>query len=236
MTPSTTPESGEGLRGELIAAVGGWEHFESSFSWRTHTPPRAARSAIEGAVSDVTTAADAIYSEGGTTEMMADWTARYIEKWVKYQAAGARTSNWMITGPARFPVERNRKRMEVERKRSVELTEFVEGAGAWVRRQQRGAARREAVAADAASGVQHKEKVVNGVRVVLNKALDRVQVIFPDKPSDDERAVLKKHAFRWAPSVGAWQRQLTQSGVWAAEAVLKALFPDHAPAPPESLP
>ena len=36
-------------------------------------------------------------------------------------------------------------------------------------------------------------------------------------------ALLKSNGFRWAPSVGAWQRQLTESGKTAARRVLSAL-------------
>lgn len=150
-----------------------------------------------------------------------DWLARAVRKWAAYQQAGARTMNWMITGPARFPVARNEKAMNVERKRGDEFYEFTGNVRSWAQRQSRKADRRAVVEADAASGVEHKEQKFGDVRVVLNKALDRVQIIFPDRPSDDERRILKSRAFRWAPSVGAWQRQLTRNGVWAAEAAMK---------------
>jgi hypothetical protein len=49
-------------------------------------------------------------------EMVAKYRERYIS-WVReYLAKIGRTANWFITGPARFPVERNRKRMESEQK------------------------------------------------------------------------------------------------------------------------
>ena len=42
----------------------------------------------------------------------------------------------------------------------------------------------------------------------------------PDKPhrnDADTRAELKSSGFRWAPSVGAWQRQLTDNAIRAAD-------------------
>lgn len=211
------------LRDMLLSRVGGAARFEQSFSCRTFEPRKRAEQAICDAERDIDDALAELSAAGATPEQADEWLARYLDKWAKYQAAGARTMNWMITGPARFHVERNRKRMEVERKRLEELLAFTNGVGTWIRNRQLSAERRAAVAADAASGVEHCEKVVNGIRIVMNKALDRVQIIFPDKPSADERVVLKREAFRWAPSTGAWQRQLTQNGVCAAERVVKKL-------------
>lgn len=37
----------------------------------------------------------------------------------------------------------------------------------------------------------------------------RLQIFFDDKPDDQVRALLKANGFRWSPSRGAWQRQLT---------------------------
>lgn len=209
-----------GLRAELLAMVGGMERFAGWFTQRSMTPGRQAERAIFDAIQSVTDAACEIYEAGGTAQDVADWTEGYKKRWLAYQASGSRTANWMITGPARFPVERNRKRMEVEYKRLDELLDYGKGVAEWLRRRQAKAERAAVVASDEGG---HKEKVVNGVRCVLNKTLDRVQLIFPEKPSADERALLKSNAFRWAPSVGAWQRQLTQNGVWAAERVLKSV-------------
>ena len=215
--------SGVTLRERLLATVGGMAAFKSSFSWRTHSPDRRAEENIVDGVNDAEYGLSVMSAAGFTADLAEQWLAGYVSRWAKYQHAGARTVNWMITGPARFPVERNNKRLQIEYKRSVELSDYVKGAEAWASRRIRAAERREVIAADQASGVEHKEKIVNGIRVVLNKGIERVQIIFPDKPSADERAILKGRGFRWAPSVGAWQRQLTQNGVWAAEAVLKQL-------------
>lgn len=217
---SATETEAATIRDRLLATMGGEKAFAATFNWRTFSPERRAAQAIADGVNDADAGLAELGAEGATPEQADEWLAGFVKRWAKYQHAGARTVNWAVTGPARFPVDRNNKRLAVERKRYEELDEYTKGVRYWLSRRNRAAERREAVAADLASGVEHKEKVVNGIRVVLNKTLDRVQIIFPDKPSDDERAVLKREAFRWAPSVGAWQRQLTQNGVWAAERVL----------------
>lgn len=40
----------------------------------------------------------------------------------------------------------------------------------------------------------------------------RVQLRFDGKPDDETRALLKRNGFRWAPSLGVWQRQLNDIG------------------------
>ena len=60
-----------------------------------------------------------------------------------------------------------------------------------------------------------KDLTINGVRVVENTEAMRLQLFFPDKPAPAMIALLKSHAFKWAPSVQAWQRQLTNNAVYS---------------------
>jgi hypothetical protein len=69
----------------------------------------------------------------------------------------------------------------------------------------------------------HKEQDLDGCRLVENVEENRLQLIFPGKPSADVRAALKGHGFRWAPSAGAWQRQLNNAARYAAKQVIAAL-------------
>ena len=57
----------------------------------------------------------------------------------------------------------------------------------------------------------------DGGRVEMNREDNRLQVFFDGKPDADTRAELKSNGFRWAPSVGAWQRQLTDNAIRAAD-------------------
>lgn len=64
----------------------------------------------------------------------------------------------------------------------------------------------------------------DGGEVVINQEVNRVQIIFDGKPDEDTRKELKSNGFKWAPSQGAWQRQLTKNALWAAKH-LKCIVP-----------
>jgi hypothetical protein len=68
----------------------------------------------------------------------------------------------------------------------------------------------------------------DGTRIVRNVEANRVQIITPAKPDDGMRRQLKSHGFRWAPSVGAWQRHLSDNAMWQACHVLGIPFPPPA--------
>lgn len=62
-------------------------------------------------------------------------------------------------------------------------------------------------------------------KVVENTEMMRIQIIFGEKPDDEIRTLLKGNGFKWAPSQGAWQRQLTSNGKYALRKVVKELKP-----------
>jgi hypothetical protein len=66
----------------------------------------------------------------------------------------------------------------------------------------------------------NKETMINGVRVVENTEAVRIQLFFEGKPERTMIDSLKANGFRWTPSIGAWQRQLNNSGIYAARKVL----------------
>lgn len=59
-----------------------------------------------------------------------------------------------------------------------------------------------------------------GFTVILNHEADRIQVKHETKPSADIINGFKRHGFRWSPSFGAWQRQLNNNGISAANNLL----------------
>lgn len=63
----------------------------------------------------------------------------------------------------------------------------------------------------------YKDFEFDGGQVVANYAEDRLQVIFDSKPDSEMRATMKSNGFRWAPSQGAWQRQLTKNAYTVAK-------------------
>ena len=77
----------------------------------------------------------------------------------------------------------------------------------------------------------------DGGRVEMNREDNRLQVFFDGKPDADTRAELKSSGFRWAPSVGAWQRQLTDNAIRAADRLecIKPLSGEKLPASKEAL-
>lgn len=68
-----------------------------------------------------------------------------------------------------------------------------------------------------------RETPVEGVKLVEDTDLMRIQLVFDGKPEPEIRDILKSHGFRWAPSQSAWQRQLNANGKYAAKQVLAKL-------------
>ena len=58
-----------------------------------------------------------------------------------------------------------------------------------------------------------------GGEAVANSEDNRLQIFFEEKPDEGKRSVLKSNGFKWAPSVGAWQRQLNSNAIYAASRV-----------------
>ena len=56
----------------------------------------------------------------------------------------------------------------------------------------------------------------DGGEVKPDRESNRLQVFFDEKPDRETCSAMRHGGFRWAPSVGAWQRQLDDNAVWAA--------------------
>ena len=61
------------------------------------------------------------------------------------------------------------------------------------------------------------------IKIIDNVEANRLQIIFPDKPSDTVRTKLKSHGFRWSPTYGAWQRFRGNNSMYAAKQVLQSM-------------
>ena len=57
------------------------------------------------------------------------------------------------------------------------------------------------------------------VKVVENAEDNRVQIFFPGKPSEEVRRELKSHGFRWARSLGCWQRHRSTNASFYANKI-----------------
>ncbi len=58
-----------------------------------------------------------------------------------------------------------------------------------------------------------------GGKVVAHADMNRLQIFFDAIPDEEVRRELKGRGFKWARSVGAWQRQLTDNAIYAASRV-----------------
>lgn len=58
-----------------------------------------------------------------------------------------------------------------------------------------------------------------GGEAVINLANNRLQLMFDGKPTDEQRADLKKNGFKWAPTAKAWQRPLDFKSMAAADRI-----------------
>ncbi len=57
----------------------------------------------------------------------------------------------------------------------------------------------------------------DGGTVEANKEDNRLQIFFEEKPDEQTRETLKENGFRWSPKAGAWQRQLNDNAIYAAD-------------------
>ena len=72
---------------------------------------------------------------------------------------------------------------------------------------------------EAASGQETKSLAFSGGEVELDFQDDRIRILYPGKPDAATIANLKRHGFRWKPTVKGWQRQLTIAAIHAVTAV-----------------
>lgn len=63
----------------------------------------------------------------------------------------------------------------------------------------------------------------SGVVMVDNVEINRLQLKFPGKPDAEVRTKLKRNGFRWSPTEGAWQRQLSNGAKCAAQEIVNGL-------------
>jgi hypothetical protein len=61
--------------------------------------------------------------------------------------------------------------------------------------------------------VEEIEITSNGITLKVNKEDNRVQLFFPDIPSEEVRTKLKSNGFRWSPYNRCWQRQISEYAI-----------------------
>ena len=72
--------------------------------------------------------------------------------------------------------------------------------------------------------IELETETESDVKVIDNLEAQRIQIIFPDKPSAECRAELKKNGFRWAPSNNAWQSYRSNNAQAKAQAIVNKFY------------
>ena len=79
--------------------------------------------------------------------------------------------------------------------------------------------------------MEHIEIEFDGGTIITNEDVNRVQILFDEKPDDATRSKLKSNGFRWSRMEGAWQTQRTPQSLRRACYLLGIDPPKPAPAP-----
>jgi len=67
---------------------------------------------------------------------------------------------------------------------------------------------------------------IGPVRIVDDVDANRLQIFFPDKPATEIRTALKRAGFRWAPSIGAWQRHRGNQANYESRRIVEKFYSD----------
>lgn len=70
---------------------------------------------------------------------------------------------------------------------------------------------------------ENKYPNVDGVKVEENAEDMRIRLFFEDIPSKEIRDILKSNGFKWSPKNKAWQRQLTNNGIYSTKQVMNLI-------------
>ena len=80
--------------------------------------------------------------------------------------------------------------------------------------------KRLAAIQDAQDDETTEEQFPGGVRLVDNVEANRLQIFFPEIPSEEIRRELKCNGFHWSPTAGAWQRHRSNRSTYLAKLLL----------------
>ncbi|MCP4789176.1 MAG: hypothetical protein GY881_02955 [Gammaproteobacteria bacterium] len=95
---------------------------QHAWAWSSMSPERRAKSYVAEFTQELDEYRAKV--EKIDPSSVSDFTKRYTDKAVAWLGALSRTASSMVTGPANFPVARNRKRLDTEHKRGQELFSF----------------------------------------------------------------------------------------------------------------
>lgn len=61
----------------------------------------------------------------------------------------------------------------------------------------------------------------DGIKVVVNTPINRLQIFFPGKPDEETRSKLKHNRFRWTPSAACWQAYINGRSIEVAKTFIQ---------------
>ena len=68
-----------------------------------------------------------------------------------------------------------------------------------------------------------KDIVFTGGKAILNKEVNRIQILFDDKPSEEVRNILKHRGFKWSRYENAWQRLYNKNTIYATNRAIEEI-------------
>lgn len=72
--------------------------------------------------------------------------------------------------------------------------------------------------------VEFNDIEFNGGKIIRNKDINRIQILFNDIPSENIRNELKHKGFHWSRREGAWQREFNEQTIKVTTALVKDVF------------
>lgn len=184
------------------------------------------------------------------TEKMAilpdDKKSKFTALFSAYLSAQSKCASSAVTGPAKFPVERNRKRMEWAIKHWQRLEWFLadkpkahkqtlteaqeklsklqsehENKHYWARTLSK--AKIERLESNIQAVESFEDQSFSWGDVKNCKEDQRIRFFFNDRPSAEIIAMLKKNGMKWSPSNKAWQRQTTPNAIRSINNIIAQL-------------
>lgn len=70
--------------------------------------------------------------------------------------------------------------------------------------------------------INFQEISFNGGKIIHNKEINRIQIVFDDIPDENVRDNLKRNGFKWARSEGAWQRLFNKNSIYAVRRLINS--------------
>ena len=68
-----------------------------------------------------------------------------------------------------------------------------------------------------------KDIEFTGGKAILNREVNRIQLIFDDKPSEEVRNILKHRGFKWSRYENAWQRLYNKNTIYATNRAIEEI-------------